>query len=50
MGELLVYTHIRAVSIYECCSKRFVPHYFSQSLTKIEKCSFEGLKSDVSPA
>jgi hypothetical protein len=30
--------------------KRFAPHYFSQPLTKIEKCSFEGLKSDVSPA
>jgi hypothetical protein len=35
---------------YEGCSKRFAPHYFSQTLTKIEKCSFEGLKSDVSPA
>jgi hypothetical protein len=36
--------------IYEGCSKRIAPHYFSQPLTKIEKCSFEGLKSDVSPA
>jgi hypothetical protein len=28
----------------------FASHYFSQPLTKIEKCSFVGLKSDVSPA
>jgi hypothetical protein len=34
---------------YEGCSKRFAPHYFSRPLTKIEKCSFEGLKYDVSP-
>jgi hypothetical protein len=34
---------------YEGCSKRFAPHYFSQSLKRIEKCSFEGLKSNVSP-
>jgi hypothetical protein len=26
---------------YEGCSKRFAPHYFSQSLTKIEKCSLK---------
>jgi hypothetical protein len=32
------------------CSKRFSLHYFSQPLTKIEKCNFEGLKSDVSHA
>jgi hypothetical protein len=36
--------------MYEGCSKRFAPHYFSHPLTKIEKCSFEGLKSDVSAA
>jgi hypothetical protein len=35
---------------YEGCSKIFAPRYFSQPLTKIEKSSFEGLKSDVSPA
>jgi hypothetical protein len=34
---------------YAGCSKRFAPHYFSQPLTKIEKCSFEGLKSEVFP-
>jgi hypothetical protein len=36
--------------MYEGCSKRFASRYFSQSLTTTEKCSFEGLKSDVSPA
>jgi hypothetical protein len=36
--------------MHEGCSKSFASHYFSQPLTKIEKCSFEGLKSDVSPA
>jgi hypothetical protein len=35
--------------MYEGCSKYFAPHYFFQPLTKIEKCSFEGLKFDVSP-
>jgi hypothetical protein len=42
------------VLIYTChykgCSKSFAPHYFSRPLTKIEKFSFEALKSDVSPA
>jgi hypothetical protein len=29
---------------YVGCSKRFGPHYFSQSLTKIEECGFEGFE------
>jgi hypothetical protein len=36
--------------MYKGCSESFAPHYFSQPLTKIEQYSFEGLKSDVSPA
>jgi hypothetical protein len=29
--------------------KKVGPHYFFQPLSKIENCSFEGLKSHVSP-
>jgi hypothetical protein len=41
---------LKVCVIYESSSKNFAPHYFFQPLTKIEKCSFAGLKSDVSPA
>jgi hypothetical protein len=37
------------VYLYTKVVQKVLSHNFSQSLTKIEKCSFEGLKSDVSP-
>jgi hypothetical protein len=47
---LIVIEEFNLILNFTKVAQKVLPNYFSKPLTKIEKCSFEGLKSDVSPA